>query len=515
MAVQLGNAQTAQDYMQIPRTQAVVRGSNASGGSDGEERRADSAGSFLKLLNTPPQTGSEPPEKTPAKAETAPFGEPGGDDGEGSPDGETLPALVNPFTHCMEQMKQLTEAMRPELRERDAGGATAIARDAVVGVSRFDPDLILGEDFADGSPEKGLRDFLASLGSSADDAGDGAGRSEKLFAITRSAEEALSAGDREAASGKLSADAGELLKALERRGPEIAGKRGELCRIVEEAIPSGETESAAALPDEMTAALGGEMGPAAGEARNPEDPAEGFARNSNNDDENKEDEAGRTKGFSVSAPADNAARAASGSRPQRNLQAGLARDFDRDGGAAKNNLAHDPVSPLRASLDRAADAAPDFRPPAAPTLGQPGAVYPLDPNDAFGDGVTTMLLFLKDEGVSEARIVVEPPALGRVDISLQATASGVEATFKVDNEYLKQMLQQQLDSLKNSLQAQGIHVSGLAVDIKNRDDQRRQDAQETNRKIRRLGVAGESGDEETGAKLVRLDLEKSLLHWIA
>ena len=122
---------------------------------------------------------------------------------------------------------------------------------------------------------------------------------------------------------------------------------------------------------------------------------------------------------------------------------------------------------------------------------------------------------MRNEGAQEARIVVEPPALRRMDISLQSTASGIEAVFKVDNEHLKQVLQQQLDTLKTSLQAQGIHVSGLAVDIKNRDDRHRGDLYPGGKRQRRVGGAEATEERTMETPLIRLDLEKGLLHWVA
>ena len=148
---------------------------------------------------------------------------------------------------------------------------------------------------------------------------------------------------------------------------------------------------------------------------------------------------------------------------------------------------------------------------------RPDMTQMLERQNAFGEGITNVLEFLKTDGTNQARIVVEPPALGRIDVSLQAGSNGVEAAFRVDNENLKQVLQQQLDSLKSSLEAQGIHVSGLTVDIRNKEDQRgRADVSQQGRKNRRItgAEAAEEGLEE-GARLVRLDLEKGLLHWLA
>ena len=145
-----------------------------------------------------------------------------------------------------------------------------------------------------------------------------------------------------------------------------------------------------------------------------------------------------------------------------------------------------------------------------------GVAYTLNREFAFSDGINTVLEFMRTDGTSEARIVVEPPALGHIDVSLRASSAGMEATFRVDNEHLKQMLQQQLDILKSSLQMQGIHVSSLAVDIRNKDDQRgRETAYATGKKSRHTGgVDGLDEGLDEGSNLVRLDLEKGLLHWV-
>jgi hypothetical protein len=78
------------------------------------------------------------------------------------------------------------------------------------------------------------------------------------------------------------------------------------------------------------------------------------------------------------------------------------------------------------------------------------------------------------------------------------------------------MIQKQMDSLKDSLQAQGIHVSALTVDIKNNEGEKDRGSMGTSKKGRRaahLGPEEEDADDLTGVS--RLDLEKGLLHWVA
>jgi flagellar hook-length control protein FliK len=154
-----------------------------------------------------------------------------------------------------------------------------------------------------------------------------------------------------------------------------------------------------------------------------------------------------------------------------------------------------------------AEAQPVFQAPAVDTLTS---------GEKVGEGLRSVLTVMTQDGGAEARIVVEPPALGRVDVSLRTSGGGVEANFKVDNEELRQMVQKQLDSLKESLNAQGIHVSGLTVDIKNSEGDRDRGNMGASKKGRRPGRQ-EQADEDIsdGARVLRLDLEQGLLHWVA
>lgn len=141
------------------------------------------------------------------------------------------------------------------------------------------------------------------------------------------------------------------------------------------------------------------------------------------------------------------------------------------------------------------------------------AVYSLRSGNKFGEGLASVVELMNRDGLPEARIVVEPPALGRIDVALRTTSNGVEALFRVENEELRQMVQFQLDSLKTSLQAQGIHVSALAVDIRNNEGQKGRYSGAP-KKGRRVNL-GDVGDDIAETKIARLDLENGLLHWVA
>ena len=139
--------------------------------------------------------------------------------------------------------------------------------------------------------------------------------------------------------------------------------------------------------------------------------------------------------------------------------------------------------------------------------------YTLVSGNNFGEGLLNVVQFINRGESSEVRIIVEPPALGRVDVSLKSSANGVEAQFRVDNEALRQMVQNQLDSLKESLRAQGIHVSGLTVDIRNGEGENFRGGQGS--KDRKRARGEDDGDLAEDARIARLDLERGLLHWVA
>ncbi|MDR1651289.1 MAG: flagellar hook-length control protein FliK [Synergistaceae bacterium] len=141
--------------------------------------------------------------------------------------------------------------------------------------------------------------------------------------------------------------------------------------------------------------------------------------------------------------------------------------------------------------------------------------YALRKDSAFGEGLSFVVDFMRKDSSAQARIVVEPPALGRVDISLSSTSAGVEANFRVDSEELGQMVQGQLDSLKASLHAQGIHVSELTVDIRNSDSRQGRNEPYGSKAKSRRGAMSEGDEDAPDAKIVRLDLENGLLHWVA
>lgn len=133
---------------------------------------------------------------------------------------------------------------------------------------------------------------------------------------------------------------------------------------------------------------------------------------------------------------------------------------------------------------------------------------------ALEDGMHNVVRFMRTEGHHRASMIVDPPALGRVEIELSATTGGVEASIRVGNEQLRQLVQDQITVLRTHLQQQGVQVAELTVDIR---DSGKEGHGETgdgakDRNFRRSGLVG-AAEEEIPSFAV--DLEKGLLHWVA
>lgn len=144
-----------------------------------------------------------------------------------------------------------------------------------------------------------------------------------------------------------------------------------------------------------------------------------------------------------------------------------------------------------------------------------GAEVPLSSRngDALGEGMTNVVRFLRRDGLHRASIVVEPPALGRVEIELSSTAGGVEASIRVGSEQLRQLVQDQLNVLRNSLSQQGVQMTSCTVDIG--DSRMDQDEKKDNGQREKVHTARSVSDQREETLSFRVDLEQGLLYWMA
>ena len=138
---------------------------------------------------------------------------------------------------------------------------------------------------------------------------------------------------------------------------------------------------------------------------------------------------------------------------------------------------------------------------------------------SLGEGVATTLRIVRTSEGNRAQIIVDPPALGRVEVSLQSTDQGMSAVLRVDNEGLRQLLQGQMEVLRSSLQQQGITVTSLSVDIRQGGDQASSGRGDQNNGSRRRQVHSLSGTYDLEGEEILptyyLDMERGLLSWMA
>ncbi|MDR1514095.1 MAG: flagellar hook-length control protein FliK [Synergistaceae bacterium] len=447
---------------------------------------------------------------------------------------EDLSLLIAPLSNGVERMKDFADALDAELSEGDVRGAIELAGMAVERVSRFDPDLILGSGFAGGSLHKLIEEFLKKFNVS------GTAKQQLLSDETPEGEIPTELPEEEALPSDTAEDAALLPDASDTPEftetaetpllpdapalpylPELpdgaeedvkadSPEEAEKAEKDDPAAPESETETLAsdravpnaAFAEIMKAADISRGGGTDDEAVRPDWDKRPDDETALPDWNKRPDDDGLTR------LTQKGAKAASVLREQK-IERAVPGTKQEDSSDSKP----DSFASLFASETRVKQAYAETKAEVPATL--PGSTYELRGDNFLGDGVSSVLEFMRNDGINEARIVVEPPALGRVDVSLQASGSGVEAVFKVDNEALKQILQQQLDLLKTSLEAQGIHVSNLAVDIKNREDQRgRSDLYGGKGKVHKSGGIADGGDEDE-PRIARIDLERGLLHWVA
>jgi len=133
---------------------------------------------------------------------------------------------------------------------------------------------------------------------------------------------------------------------------------------------------------------------------------------------------------------------------------------------------------------------------------------------ALEDGMHNVVRFMRTEGHHRASMIVDPPALGRVEIELSATTGGVEASIRVGNEQLRQLVQDQITVLRTHLQQQGVQVAELTVDIRDSGKEGRGETRD-GAKDRNLRGSRMVGAAEEDIPSFAVDLEQGLLHWVA
>lgn len=132
-------------------------------------------------------------------------------------------------------------------------------------------------------------------------------------------------------------------------------------------------------------------------------------------------------------------------------------------------------------------------------------------------GLAQVVRQVASDGTQRASIVVDPPALGRVEVEVHVTPSGMEASFKVDSVQVRDMIKPQIPLLQDMLAQQGISASSVNVDVRQGDD-RRSPWRDSIQSVKgRRGRTDEDDDvpEESIVTVARIDLERGMLQWYA
>ena len=128
------------------------------------------------------------------------------------------------------------------------------------------------------------------------------------------------------------------------------------------------------------------------------------------------------------------------------------------------------------------------------------------------DGITNVVRFIRADGVQKARVIVDPPALGRISVELTSGTSGVEASIKVSSEQIRQLVQDQISQLRMNLSQQGVQVAEFTVDVQ-QDNSGNHGQQGQEHNSGSFGFVDDSEDDE--AEDFRIDLNEGLLYWVA
>lgn len=72
---------------------------------------------------------------------------------------------------------------------------------------------------------------------------------------------------------------------------------------------------------------------------------------------------------------------------------------------------------------------------------------------------------LKEDGTTKVTIVLKPENLGKVNLELINSKDGLIARMTTENAQVKELLDKNLESLKNSLGAQGVNVNNVSVKV--------------------------------------------------
>ena len=134
---------------------------------------------------------------------------------------------------------------------------------------------------------------------------------------------------------------------------------------------------------------------------------------------------------------------------------------------------------------------------------------------AFTESIGNVIRFIRAEGFVKAILIVDPPALGKVNIEIVSTDKGIEALLKVSNEQVKMLVQENSAQLKQNLEQAGVKLTEFSVDIQHDGSHSRDKAFDHGESKRANLDKTEDENEAERIETFRVDLRKGMLHWIA
>lgn len=72
---------------------------------------------------------------------------------------------------------------------------------------------------------------------------------------------------------------------------------------------------------------------------------------------------------------------------------------------------------------------------------------------------------LKDEGTTKINIILRPENLGKLNLELVNSKEGLTAQITADSAHVKELLDKNIDSLKDTLGSQGVNVNNVSVKV--------------------------------------------------
>lgn len=95
-----------------------------------------------------------------------------------------------------------------------------------------------------------------------------------------------------------------------------------------------------------------------------------------------------------------------------------------------------------------------------------------DARQRWAEGVGRQLLLMNRDGISTARLRLDPPSLGMMAIQIQMTEQGASVSFVVQHAVVRDALEQQVGRLQELFQQQQLDLLNVSVSDQGRDNQR-------------------------------------------